>query len=290
LTSADGAAVGTRRVHVGEVRLSIAEGGAGGRPLLLVHGLGGAKEDFTDWIAPLADRGWHAVAPDLRGHGASDKPGDEAAYSLESFARDLQGLLDGLGWRDAVVLGHSMGGMAVQTLVLDAPERARALVLMDTSDGPVTGVDPALVELAVSIVRTEGMEALVRAQAELADDAPLSTPAYERLIAERPDYVEFCEAKTRAVAPAMYAAMAAALVSEEGNPDRLVRLGGLRVPTLVVVGAEDEPFLEASHRMAAAIPGARLAVLPEGGHSPQFEVPELWWAAITEFLDGLAYG
>src|SRR5437879_12046508 len=96
-------------VDVGPVTLSVAAAGAGGRPLLLVHGFGGAKEDFTDFLDDLAALGWHAVAPDLRGHGNSDKPDDEQAYSFEIFEADLVALVDHLGWARFVVLGHAMG-------------------------------------------------------------------------------------------------------------------------------------------------------------------------------------
>ena len=78
--------MGERSVDIGSIRLTIAEEGAGGRPLMLVHGFTGAKEDFGDFLVPLADRGWHVVAPDLRGHGASDKPTEESAYTLPIFS------------------------------------------------------------------------------------------------------------------------------------------------------------------------------------------------------------
>ncbi len=105
--------------HGGSIPLSIAEAGTGGRPLVLVHGFTGAKEDFTDWLDPLAELGWHAIAPDQRGHGESHKPTDERAYSFEIFAADLLGLLDAMGWSSAVALGHSMGGMVLQTAALN---------------------------------------------------------------------------------------------------------------------------------------------------------------------------
>ena len=57
--------------HGGPVSLAVAEAGAGGRSLLLLHGFTGAKEDFTEWLDPLAELGWHVVAPDQRGHGES---------------------------------------------------------------------------------------------------------------------------------------------------------------------------------------------------------------------------
>src|SRR5215831_3393456 len=100
-----------RRVNLGDLELSIAEAGTGQDPLLLVHGFTGAKEDFTPWLDRLAASGWHAVAPDLRGHGASAKPAQETAYSFEIMADDMLGLADALGWDRFVLLGHSMGGM-----------------------------------------------------------------------------------------------------------------------------------------------------------------------------------
>jgi pimeloyl-ACP methyl ester carboxylesterase len=66
--------------------------------------------------------------------------------------------------------------------------------------------------------------------------------------------------------------------------DRLDRLPVIDVPALVLVGEEDAPFLGPSRRMAAALPGARLEVVPDAGHSPQFENPDAWWAALTRFL------
>ena len=86
------------RVPIGPVSLAVLEEGAGGRPLLLVHGHGGAKEDFADALPGLGAAGWHAVAPDLRGAGESDKPADEAAYRFDELAADVHRLADALGW------------------------------------------------------------------------------------------------------------------------------------------------------------------------------------------------
>src|SRR5689334_7573483 len=124
-----------RSIAVGPVELAVREAGQGGRPLLLVHGFTGAATDFTDFLEPLADAGWHAVAPDLRGHGRSSHPTDETDYSFELFSGDVLGLADALGFDRFTLLGHSMGGMIVQVLTLSAPERIEALILMDTSHG-----------------------------------------------------------------------------------------------------------------------------------------------------------
>ena len=272
--------------HGGPVSIALAEAGAGGRPLVLVHGFTGAKEDFVDHLDALAERGWHAVAPDQRGHGASSQPDDEAAYTFDAFAADLIGLLDALGWDRCVALGHSMGGMVVQTAILSAPERFEALILMDTSHRGLRA-DLALVALGVELARTEGIAAVLAAQEALAQsDQPLGTGPGQRLVETRPGYKEFGDRKMLASSAHMYAAMLATITSAAAI-DRLPDLPRISVPTLVLVGEEDAPFRKPSARIAEAIPGAELVVLPDGGHAPQFETPELWWKALTAFLDRL---
>jgi pimeloyl-ACP methyl ester carboxylesterase len=267
----------------GDVRLSVAEAGSGGRPLLLVHGFTGAKEDFTDFLDPLADLGWHAVAPDQRGHGASSKHDREDDYSFDAFATDLLGLVDALGWDRCAVLGHSMGGMVVQTAILRAPERFDALVLMDTSHRGLRA-DTELVEMGIAIARAEGIAAVMAAQDALGPDQPLGTAAHQRLLDTRPGYKEFGARKMLASSPAMYAAMLQSITSATAV-DRLGDLPSIAVPALVLVGEQDGPFLKPSRRMADAIPGAELVVIPDAGHSPQFENGELWWKALVGFLE-----
>ncbi|HEX4868787.1 MAG TPA: alpha/beta hydrolase [Acidimicrobiales bacterium] len=271
---------------MGPVPLAMAEAGAGGRPLVLVHGFTGAKEDFTEWLDPLAERGWHAIAFDQRGHGASHKPEEEGDYSFDAYAADLLAVLDAMGWASAVVLGHSMGGMVVQTAALQAPERFDAVVLMDTSHRAVRA-DPDIIELAVTIARDEGMAAVMAAQEMAGSADPVANEINARLQAERPDYKEFGQRKMLASSPAMYAAMLRSITDATPELDRLPALAGLTVPALVIVGEHDGPFVKPSERMAEAIPGATLAVIPGGAHSPQFEAPDAWWAALTAFLDSL---
>jgi pimeloyl-ACP methyl ester carboxylesterase len=266
------------------LRMQVAESGGGGRPLLLVHGFTGAKEDFTDWLDPLAELGWHAVAIDNRGHGTSAKPANKSDYSFDLLAADVLALADDR-WGPTssfVLLGHSMGGMVAQVVAMRAPDRLEGLVLMDTGHGRLSFIDAEQAAKVVSIVEARGIDGLADLMA--GREAPLSSPAHERLLAEREGYAEFGDRKLRATATAAYAGMLTAMVEAT---DRLDALRTLSVPTLVLVGEQDTPLLGQSRNMAEAIPGAELAVLPDAGHSPQFENTDAWWKSLTDFLDSL---
>ncbi len=270
----------TRRVDVGTLSLEISDAGAASdRRLMLLHGFTGAKDDFAEVLDRLGDAGWHAVAPDLRGHGQSDKPESEEDYDLDVFADDVWGLADALDWPRFVLLGHSMGGMVAQVAALRAPSRLAGLVLMDTTYGPLEGIDAGEMDLGLAIVREHGMAVL--AELQDAREDPLATPAAIRLRTERPGWQEFERRKFLAASPAMWAGMVPRLVSQA---DRLEALSALPVPTLVIVGEQDRPFLGPSERLAKTIAGARLTVIPDAGHSPQFENTEAWWDALLSFL------
>jgi 3-oxoadipate enol-lactonase len=253
--------------------------------LLLVHGFTGAKEDFSDWLEPLADLGWDAAAVDLRGHGASAKPSGVDDYRLDVMAADVVDVADALGWDRFALLGHSMGGMVAQIVATTLPERLTGLVLMNTGHGPVEGIERRLADLACAVVAAGGMPALVEAMAALDDGRPLETPSQLRVLAERPDHAEFNARKLLAVEPDCYRALAIEMFEQA---DRLEELRRLALPVLVIVGAEDRPFLGASRRIADAIPGATLEVVPDAGHSPQFENPAAWWGALQRFLKEIA--
>lgn len=270
-----------QKIDAGGLTFEIAQAGAGNdRRVLLVHGFTGAKEDFVEAVDRLADAGWHAVAPDLRGHGNSSQPSSEEDYDLELFADDVWALVDALGWQDEfVLLGHSMGGMIAQVVALRDPSRLRGLVLMDTSHGPLEGIDASELDLGASIAREHGMETLLDLMNER--EGVLETPAAVRVRAERPGWEEFERRKFLSSSGAMWAAMASEMFNQA---DRLDAVATLPVPVLVIVGEQDEPFIGHSLRMAKAIPTARLVVIADAGHSPQFENTDAWWDALKSFL------
>jgi 3-oxoadipate enol-lactonase len=250
-----------------------------GPGLLLVHGFGGAKEDFADHVLTLA-RTHTVVIFDHRGHGASDKPTDPGAYSLDRLAADTLAVADAVGLEHFRILGHSMGGMVVRRIAI-RESRVDALVMMDTSAGPIPGFDPSLIDIACDVALTQGKQALK----DLLDFASaLDTPAYKRVLADRPGYPEYEARKWADLSEIMWASIARELAYQS---DDLPSMALLTCPVLVIVGEQDEPFVVASHAMAEVIPGAELVIIPNAGHSPQFENPDAWIAALTGFFSAL---
>jgi 3-oxoadipate enol-lactonase len=259
------------------VGLAVEVAGAG-PGLVLVHGFGGAKEDFADHVPALA-RDHTVVIFDHRGHGESDKPTDRNAYSVDRLATDILEVADACGLERFRLLGHSMGGMVGRNVPLREPARVEAFIMMDTSPGPIPGFDPTLMDAAAEVAFTRGKDALK----ELLDLVPvLETPAYQRTLEERPGYREFTEKKWDDLSEIMWGAMAVALAYQ--SDDLAALAATVDCPTLVIVGAQDKPFLEPSQQMADAIEGAQLVIIPDAGHSPQFENPPAWIDALQRFL------
>ncbi len=258
------------------VALEVTDTGSG-PGLFLVHGFGGAKEDFADHVDALGAR-YRVVTFDHRGHGESDDPPGAASYSLDRMAADVLAVAGGLGLDTFRLLGHSMGGMISRRIVLAQPQRIDALVLMGTSPGPLPSLDSALAELAAGIMLDEGKDVLK----PLLDEAgTLESPAHVRLLAERPELEEYEQRNWEALSPVMWATMLREIVHQ---PQQLDLLAALRCPTLVIVGEQDTAFLDASRDMAGTIPGAELVVVRDAGHSPQLENPGPWFDALECFL------
>jgi len=249
-----------------------------GPGLLLVHGFGGAKEDFDDHVELLADD--HTVVTfDHRGHGASDKPADVDSYTLARLEADTLAVADAAGLDRFRLLGHSMGGMVARGLALRQPERVAALVLMDTSPGPIPGIDPAMMEAAAWLALEHGKNAL---REVLDDAAPLDNPAHQRVLAERPGYQEFADRKWDDLSEIMWAGLARALARQ---PDELADLVAIDVPTLVLVGEHDDSDIRGiGARIEADVETAELVPLSDAAHLLHLDRPERFVREVEAFL------
>lgn len=124
-----------RRVGTNGIELNIAEQGDG--PLVIM--LHGFPESWYSWrhqFGPLAEAGYRAVAPDMRGYGKSDKPADISAYNQVEVTRDVIGLIDALGYDTAVVIGHDWGAPTAWSAALNHPDRITAVGALSVPFSP----------------------------------------------------------------------------------------------------------------------------------------------------------
>ena len=201
-------------------------------------------------------------------------PGD-GALTMERIADDGAGLLDHLGIEKAVVGGCSMGGYAAFAFVRRHPQRLAGLVLQDTRAGADTAEAKANRATLAAKVLAEGASAAV--------EAFLPKLVGETTRRERPALVASLRARILATSPR---GIANALYGLAARADSRETLPTIAVPTLVLVGSEDvlTPASEAA-TMAAAIPRARLDVIPGAGHLADLEDPGAVNAALRAFLE-----
>ncbi|MCR5876338.1 alpha/beta hydrolase [Phenylobacterium sp. J426] len=131
------------RVRVNGVDIAYYEAGPReGMPVVLCHGFPELAFSWRHQIKALADAGRWVIAPDQRGYGLSEKPGEVEAYDMANLTADLVGLLDHLGVEKAIFCGHDWGGIVVWQMPLMHPERVAGVIGLNTPFLPRAPVDP----------------------------------------------------------------------------------------------------------------------------------------------------
>jgi pimeloyl-ACP methyl ester carboxylesterase len=264
---------------VNGIRFAYSEGGAGEPVVLLVHGFPFNRSMWDSQIGMLRARG-RAVAPDLRGFGASEA-GPSGPLTMEQHADDLAALLDHLGVRSPVVfVGLSMGGYVAFAFWRRYRERVRALVLADTRAAEDTPEGRA------------GRLAMAAQAEELNSPQPAIDGMLTRLFAPTlPMGAPIVQRVRGMMAGTDPSTIANGQRGMAARPDSMDLLGTIDVPTLVLVGETDAitPVQEAE-LMASKIAGARLEVLPVVGHLSNLEHPDAFNQALGTFLDDLGRG
>ena len=234
-----------------------------GPPLILTHGYSSTSAMWNGQVEALSKH-HKLILWDMRGHGQSDYPDDPALYSEALTVGDIAALLDAVGARKAIVGGLSLGGYMSLAFYRAHPQRVSALLIIDT--GPGFKKDDARAAWNERALDTadrfdrEGLEVLKSASRER------STVSHR-------------DAKGLALAARGMLTQRDARVIEV--------LGEIKVPSLVMVGADDAPFLAASDYMAAKIPGAKKVVIPAAGHAVNIDQPQAFIDAVLPFLDRL---
>lgn len=245
--------------------------GHAGPPVVLLHGLGSSSADWPQQQAVLQAR-HRVVAVDLPGHGGSPLP--PGRLTIEGMARDVAALLAGVGEEPAHVVGLSLGACVALRLALQSPARVRTLTLVN----PFARVQPAgpgdLARLAqrLLLLGTAPMETVAAHVARRLFPWPEQRALYDSAVAS------LAATPRRAYLAAMRAL---------ARFDARGQVAAIRQPTLIVAGDRDTMVpLAAKAALAAAIPRARLLVVPASGHATPHDQPAAFNRALLEFLAG----
>lgn len=255
-----------------------------GPPVLLLHGISDNSETWLPVMGQLAEH-YTVVAPDLLGHGASDKP--RADYSVAAFSNGMRDLLDLLDIDRVTVVGHSLGGGVAAQFAYQYPERAARLVLVSTG-GVARDVSPILraasapfAELVLAPMRLPGSglvaSSFVRMLRVLGHDLGHDADEIGRVVAGLPD----------TAARGAFTRTLRAVVDWRGQLvtmlDRAYLAEGM--PVLIAWGLRDAiiPVAHAYHAHEA-MAGSRLSIYDHAGHFPHHDDPERFVAELVEFI------
>ena len=234
-----------------------------GPPLILTHGYSSTSAMWREQIEPLSKH-HRLILWDMRGHGQSDYPEDPNAYSEALTVGDIAALLDAVGARQAIVGGLSLGGYMSLAFYRAYPERVRALLIIDTGPG---------------FKKDDAREAWNKRAHDTADRLELEGLNVLKSGSRERSTVEHRDARGITLAARGMLTQRDARVMEV--------LPEIKVPSLIVVGADDTPFLAASDYMAAKIPGAKKVVIPQAGHAVNIDQPKAFIEAVEPFLASL---
>lgn len=254
-----------------------------GEPLILTHEYAGDYRSWSPQVRALARR-YRVITYSNRGYHPSAVPSDPAAYSQEQLVDDLHGLLDYLGIARAHIGGLSMGGSVALIFSLTHPDRCLSAIVAGCgsgSDDPDTFRAQAVQQVAA--IRAQGMAAYA--------DGYARGPQRTRFMAKDPHgWAEFRDNL------AEHSTEGAALIFDNVQRKRPPiyafeeQMRRSTVPTLIIVGDEDEGCLLPSLFMKRHIRTAGLAVLPQTGHTLNLEEPDRFNALVFDFLAQVAQG
>lgn len=220
--------------------------------------------------------GWRAVAPDLRGFGETP-PFDGEASGMNDLAGDVVDLLDRLEITDAAVVGCSMGGYVLFELLKNAPNYVSAVALVSTRPGADSEEGRRNRQKMIEQVEGEGVEAIASQMVPKL----LGTTSQR----QRPDLMKHVR---NLIVPNRPPAIKAAIKAMMERSDSTPLLNQIKVPTLILAGAEDTliPPTEAE-AMDRAIPASKCEVMPFAGHLPNLEQSVAFDGLLSQFLQKL---
>jgi pimeloyl-ACP methyl ester carboxylesterase len=254
-----------------------------GQVVLLIHGMVSDSTTWTRAAEQLAELGHRVLAPDLLGHGDSDKPED--GYQLSDFADSLATLLTELKVAEVTVVGHSFGGAVAMQLAYDHPELVRRLVLV-SAGGLGRRVHPVL-----RAATLPGAHSVVRFVVNNRTAAFYSRPRLHRSLRLSPDVVANLGRAGRGLAspPARTAFFQTLKMAIDpfGQRGSLLELEHVRLdlPTLII-WSERDPVVPVAHahETHAHLLNSRLEIFPGSTHQPHHHSAQRFVAAVEDFI------
>ena len=265
------------RVSVDGVRLGVVQSGEGS-PVLALHGFTGDASTLSEVVEGL-DRFARVVCVDLVGHGRSDAPADVRDYSMEACVRQILGVVDALALERPHLVGYSMGGRTALAAAAHPASPFQSLTLVGATAGiaePTARADRVRADEALADrIEREGIEAFVEHWMALPLFASQKRLGDEKLRAAR---AQRLRNRPYGLARSLRGMGAGA------QPPIFERLAAVKIPALLVAGAEDPKFCGVARDLESRLPNARSAILPEAGHAAHLEAPEAFRALFFDFL------
>lgn len=244
---------------------------AKGNSIILIHGWGADHRYFDFQLKPLSK--FRVIIPELEGLGSTPEPPE---YSIHRQAEKVHQLAASLGISQAVIIGHSMGGMIAQEIALSFPDFVQGLILEDTS--------PGLGNFLMTRIMTYFSHLLCG-----------TTPGIREFLAKRwaISYRNSDGAAGALIAEYAWGSCSKILVKYVKAMrlwNSLPSLNWIRVPTLVIHGEMDRMIsIRQAEALSENIPSAELVTIPESGHTPHLERPDLFNEHMTSFLKRIGW-
>jgi pimeloyl-ACP methyl ester carboxylesterase len=280
-------------VRVNGIDIWYERSGGPGPVLVLTHGFAGPTVGWPPIIEQIKQR-FDLVLYDVRAHGLTTVPEDDATVTMPQFAADLAGLLDALDIERAHIAGVSMGGMISAQFACDYPERLRSLLLCDTVAGNMQGPDEAANEVErkvlnafdhmYHIVEQYGMAGLIERENRYRREG--DPYAHLQMLSLDEQDEQNRRMKTDHMTAKGFLAANRAI---RERPDLTSRTPGITAPTQVSCG-EWDLFYPSALRDHALIPGSRLVTIRGAAHSTESFQPERWLHACTTFIADVEAG
>ncbi len=263
----------------GGVKLYFEETGPVGAPaILFCHEFGGDYRSWEDQMRHLG-RNWHCITFSNRGYPRSEAPADEARYGQDIANGDAIAILDHLKIAKAHVVGLSMGGYTTLMLAAKFPHRVLSCVAAGAGSGALRSNRQQFIDDAHTAAGLMDAKNVIDAvgvgigptRVQLQNKDPRGWQQFVSNLGEHPAHAA---AKTLRKVQAMRASLY----------DMEAELKAIAVPTLLLVGDEDEPCLDVNLWMKRLLPTSRLGILPAAGHAINLEEPALFNQLVEGFL------